>query len=112
MKRLVRLSTMAGGMGKKGQNLQHLQERSGPAMGEDDWHWLWAFPLFMNEMDARPMGDIALMIQSVQLIHFGLPIEVSVPVSAKLAHGVEIDSIFPTASGDAVRPSCAGKSIA
>ena len=105
------VSSVAGRVGKQRYYLQDLVERAGPAMSDDDRHWVGALTGLVDKMDAQPVYAGPKVPERVHSLLLGPPIETRSPVFDHLLHVGEVRSILPPRVGDLVRPTGAAQAL-
>ena len=104
-------ASVAFGVGQKGNDLVHLPERAGPAVQEHDGHGIFALPPLMDEMDANAIDLGAEVSELVDGLLLRPPVELILPVVAKLSHVVQVGAVVPASTCNLVRPAGAGEAV-
>src|SRR3984885_5160133 len=87
-------------------NLQHLQERSWPTVGDDQRHSLSASCASMQKMNPGVATHVSVMLPRRQLLNLRFPIEPLAPIGANLTQVCKIRAALPGRSGNLIRPAC------
>src|SRR6266849_3051161 len=105
VKRVRGISSIARGVRQHWDNPQHLQERAGPSMSQDQRDRRGAFASLMNEMDSQTLRHIAIVMERRETFYLRFPVKLMSPVLANLLEELETDSVFPSGAGYLVKPA-------
>jgi len=75
------VAAVATGIREQWDEFVHLEERSGPAVGDDQGHGIWALAFLVNEVNAQPIDRSCVMMEGVELLLLRSPIKATAPVS-------------------------------
>ena len=92
-------------IGEKGNEVEHLEEGSGPAVGEDEREGSGSFALGVEEVDVAVSGVELIVVEDVEAIDLCFPVEEVGPVRAEIGEEVEVESLGAVRMGDIVGPA-------
>ena len=85
------------GMGQRLDDVEELDDRSGPAMADDQRHGRRPAALFVNEVQVDAVYGGGELGEAVDRRFMLAPIELIQPVRAELLHVIEIGAVRPPA---------------
>src|SRR6202023_4388557 len=93
MKSVFRLSTVGSRIGERADDLQLLNDRSGPTVRDDDGQSVRIFRPNMNEMNVQSIDVGYKLRKGVQLRLHLSPVVLGRPILRELLHGRELDAL-------------------
>ena len=93
IKSVFRLSTIGSRIGERADDLQLLNDRSGPPVRDDDRQSVGMLRTHVNEVDVEPIDRGDELRQGVQpRLHLS-PVVIGRPIVRELLHGRELDAL-------------------
>src|SRR6266446_151554 len=92
-------------MGEQRNDLEHFEERPGPAMGEDQRDGCRSCAALVNEVNFRAFQAATIVMKNGELLHLRFPVEMILPVGAELPQEIGLDTIFPAGTGNFIGPA-------
>ena len=76
------VAAVGGRVGQQGNDLAHFEKGAGPAVGDNQRDGVGAIPFFVNEMDVEAVDLGLAVVEGVEFLLLGPPVEAGSPVLA------------------------------
>src|SRR5262249_60076125 len=93
------------GISQQRDEFQHLGERAGPAVRDDERERLRADAAFVNVMDLQAADIRAEMTEAVERRFLRAPVKYALPVLRQFMKVIEAGAVFPARAGQRVGPA-------
>jgi hypothetical protein len=101
---------MRGGIGEQRQDVQHLEERSRPAVRENQRQRIRPSAASVDEVDSDAVYGGAEMREGVDALFLRAPVEPRAPVLDQLLQVGEVEAVAPAGAGNLIGPASVGQS--
>ena len=80
IKGISRVAAVATRIREQGDDFVHLEERSGPAVGDDQGHGVGPLAWLMDEVYPQPLDRGLVVLEGVEPLLLGSPVKAGTPV--------------------------------
>jgi hypothetical protein len=111
IERVIRRAAKSGGIGKRPNRFEELEDRTRPAVREDQRHRLRSAPLHVIEVNIEIADARKELRVAIQVCFRFPPVKMRGPVFRKLLHVIPVGAVAPVARLQAIRPARLAHSI-
>ena len=104
-----RIAAIGRRVGKTWNDLEHLEEGAGPAVGDHQWQWIGPLALGLYEVDPQPVNVGTEVIEGVKEFFLLPPVKRGAPVLHQFLNVGQVGTVAPVRAGDFVGPAGAGQ---
>jgi hypothetical protein len=107
-----RVAAVGGGVGERAEDVEELDDRAGPAVGDDERQRLGLGGAYVHEVDVLAVDDGRELRKFVEPGLMGAPVVGSCPVLRERLEVTERDAAVPAGAGQLAGPASAGYAVA
>ena len=112
VERILRAAAMCDGVGQRSDDLQELDDRSGPAVRDDDGQSIRLGRALVDEVNIQAVDFGLVVVECVQLSFLLAPVVFILPVGHELLQVGDVGSVLPTVANLIGKPRLSQSSIA